>query len=505
MHFKLKREICLSIIVLVASLLLLQVGNAQTNDLILEAKQQWDTYLVGGTCIPGSNNLFVGDVDDDGVVEIVTGGYMYAQNGSFATSDAPLRIWNWDGQKVTLEASKNWIGGINCVSAGDLNGDGAVEIITAGSIRNQTGYSTTSLKIWRFESQELTFITEYDGISINSLFAADLDGDGTLELITVGGYSGGSVVSGQLCIWHFENESLILTQRFILDDANVRRASSVYAADLNKDGGLEIIIAGYSGDLNNSKGQLCVWHWTGQDLILKANEQWQRMEGYALTISGSVQGNTAVNSVKSQDLDGDGIREIVTGGFSYDGANVTAQVRIWNWNEETLILRKNQEWASNYLNEVKCVSLGDVDGDSKIDVVTSGVVSSKGSFSSNASFPEMAQLRVWGWDGEVLTLEHSRDWVTDEGVCAWNVATADLNNDGFEEIISVGCSYISSLCDPDMRIWSIPVEDYKGVDSFPTFYLGVAAGAIIITVAIAVALALKEKVKHAQKYLLQTR
>ncbi len=155
-HFKLRREILLSVIALVASLLFLQVGNAQTNDLILDAKQQWDTYLVGGTCIPGSNNLFVGDVDGDGVVEIVTGGYMYSQNGSFATSDAPFRIWNWDGQKVTLEASKNWRGSISCVSAADLNGDGAVEIITSGSIRNQTGNSTTSLKIWRWDSQELT-------------------------------------------------------------------------------------------------------------------------------------------------------------------------------------------------------------------------------------------------------------------------------------------------------------------------------------------------------------
>ena len=268
-------------------------------------------------------------------------------------------------------------------------------------------------------------------------------------------------------------------------------------ADLNKDGSLEIITAGYTGDLNNSKGQLCVWQWSGQDLILKANEQWQRMEGYALTISGSVQGNTVVNSVKSQDLDGDGISEIVTGGFSYDGANVTAQVRIWNWNEEKLILRKNQEWASNYLNEVKCVSLGDVDGDSKIDVVTSGVVCSKGSFSGNSSVSEMAQVRVWGWDGEMLTLKHSKDWVTDEGVCAWNVATADLNNNGSEEIISVGCSYVSNLCDPDMRIWSVPVGDYKGADSFPTLYLSAAAGAIIITIGMLIAFRrLKKKVKQ---------
>gem|GEM_PF-4666404 len=40
-------------------------------------------YGVGGTCIPGSHNLFVADVDGDGVMEIVTGGFMYwVVNGS---------------------------------------------------------------------------------------------------------------------------------------------------------------------------------------------------------------------------------------------------------------------------------------------------------------------------------------------------------------------------------------------------------------------------------------
>jgi hypothetical protein len=487
MDSKLKRILYLSLIVLFAFLLLQQGVNAQTNDLLLEAKQQWDTYLVGGTCIPGGHNLFAGDVDCDGIVEIVTGGIMYDANGSFASGYGPLRIWNWNGQTVALEAAQNWKGSVSCVYAADLDGDGSVEIITAGSIINQTGQTTTSLKIWHLNNQELTFITEYERISINSLVVADIDNDGTPELISVGGYSSGSQVSGQLCIWHFENESLILTQRFVLDEPAVKRANSVFAADLNKDGIIEIITAGYAGNLNNSKGQLCVWHWTGQELILKANEQWQNMAGYALTISGSVQGNTIVNSVKSADLDGDGLDEIVTGGSSYDGTNVTAQVRIWKWNNETLFLRENKEWASDYLNEVKCVSLGNVDGDSKNEVVTSGAVCSKGSFWANATVSEMAQLRVWGWDGGVLTLEHSTDWVTDEGVCAWNVATADLNNDGSKEIISVGCSYLSDLCDPDMRIWSIAIDNSKKVDSFPTLYIAIAAGAIIIAVAVVVA------------------
>ena len=40
--------------------------NAQEDDFILEAEQRWETYGIGGTCIPGTHNLAVDDVDSDG-------------------------------------------------------------------------------------------------------------------------------------------------------------------------------------------------------------------------------------------------------------------------------------------------------------------------------------------------------------------------------------------------------------------------------------------------------
>ncbi len=475
-----KHAICVFLIVLVASFLLTCQANAQTNDLKLEAKQQWDTYLVGGTCIPGGHNLFASDIDNDGVVEIVTGGIMYEANSSFDAGYAPLKIWSWNGKTVFREGALNWEGGIWCVYASDLNGDGTVEIITAGSAKNQTGQVTTALKIFHFKNQELSFVTEYEGISINSLTVADLNGDGRGELITVGGYRIDSVTSAQLCTWRYENESLLLTNRFVLE--NVKEANSVVASDLDKDGIMEIVTAGYAGNLTNSKGALCVWHLEGQDLVLKSSEQWQNLEGYGLTISGSVQGNTVVNSVKSSDVDGDGAGEIVTGGFSYDGSNVTAQVRIWRWNKEGLKLMANQEWASNYLTEVKCVFLDDVDDDSTAEIITSGVVCAEGSFSNNATISETAQLRVWDLHGDKLSVKHSKEWVTDEGVCAWNVATADLLNDGVKEIISVGCSYLSNLCDPDMRIWSVPTVTNEPDTSSSVLFWGVVFVFALVTV-----------------------
>ena len=93
-----------------------------------------------------------------------------------------------------------------------------------------------------------------------------------------------------------------------------------------------------------------------------------------------------------------------------------------------------------------------------MDIVTSGVTAFYGGFSDGEIPPEAAQLRVWSWDGEVLTLKQQKDWQIGEGVVAWNVGTDDVDDDETVEIVTVGCMYVSTLCDPDLRIWSIARE-----------------------------------------------
>jgi hypothetical protein len=436
---------------------------SQSSSLTLEAEQHWETYGVGGTCIHGSHNLFVVDADGDCVMEAITGGLMYnIINGSRLTLEAPLKIWNWNGQNLTLEKSHKWSGNIECVHAADADGDGLIEIITAGNVINSTGNSS-SLKIWNWNGEELTLKSSYEGTPVDSIFVSDVDKNGTPEIISVGRTYSDDWSGSQLCILHLQGNTLTLqgdAQWFV---SNVTSANSVYAYDLNNDGQVEIITGGYANDLENSSGQLRVWHWNGEELSLKANEEWRLVEGgYGLTIAGGVQGNTMVNNVKVGDVDGDGIPEIITGGFAYDGEKVTAQLSIWMWDGEALSLKTSKEWVTDYLNEVKCISLNDVDGDSRIEIVTSGIVAAYGSFATNETSPNSAQLRIWGWDGTNLTLKRSQDWTIGDGVCAWNVGTGDLDNDGTVEIVTVGCMGMNNLCDPDMRIWSIatplPIE-----------------------------------------------
>ena len=166
-----------------------------------------------------------------------------------------------------------------------------------------------------------------------------------------------------------------------------------------------------------------------------------------------------VSNLKVGDVDDDGVPEIVTGGFSYDGEKVNAELTIWSWDSQTLTFETNQTWQSRDITEVKSMSLNDVDGDGSLDIVNSGFIGAYGGWGNETKPPEQAQLRVWSWNGETMTLKIGNDWDIGEGVTAWNVGTGDIDNDGTVEIVTVGCMYISNLCDPDLRIWSIAFDN----------------------------------------------
>lgn len=134
------------------------------------------------------------------------------------------------------------------------------------------------------------------------------------------------------------------------------------------------------------------------------------------------------------------------------------------------------------------MSINDVDGDGKNEIVTSGISAASGSF-YYTNKPEMAQLRVWKWDGTTLTLKQSNDWYIDEGATAWNVATGDVDRDGTVEIVTVGCTSIGAMCDPDMRIWSVAQE----ASPYSSYTLWAILGILVAAIALVTAFILMRK------------
>ena len=466
---------------------------APPDDFVLEAERHWETYGVGGTCIPGTHNLAIADVDGDGVKEIFTGGLSYdVVNGVTTTRTAPLKIWTWDGQNLTLEHTETWSGNIWCVFAADADGDGKVEVITDGSVINSTG-TFSVLMFWNWDGKSMVLRGSYDGVSAASISVGDFDSDGKPEIAAVGRPLNVSQAASQLSLWRWDGKNLAGLKNVEWSSGTDSRANSVFAHDLNNDGIMEIVTGGYDNGVKNSRGQLRVWQWNGTDLTLKSNEEWHMVEGYSVDVAGNPMGNTDVNSVKVGDVDGDGYPEILSGGFTFDGSKVEGQLRIWNWSGGVLNLEKSQEWVASDITEVKSISISDVDGDGKTEVVNSGVTAGYGSFATNSTNKEHAQLKVWGWDGHVLTLKQSKDWIVGEGVAAWQVGTGDLANNSKMEIVTVGCMYIGTLCDPDLRIWALAtVSAPSEVAAFPYLILAIV-GAVSAAIIAAIFLFIRKR------------
>jgi hypothetical protein len=467
-----------SFLLLILCLLLIVGAFAESEELVLEWEQHWETYGVGGTCNFGTHNFFIADVDADGVMEMITGGYMYEhENYTWNEVQAPFRIWNWDGTQFHNEEDHYWQGMISSIYAGDADGDEIIDILTAGLVRTDGG-GFSAIRIWNWNNENLALRAEYVGISASSFFISDVDNDGTPEILAVGRSLSveGSVT--KLLVLKWDGTSTNVEPLASVET----QANSVYACDLNNDGITEIVTGGYADNVTESSGQICIWLFNENTLTMIDNIEWKTVEdGYGVGIAGNPMGNTMVSNLKVGDVDDDNFPEIVAGGFTYDGAKVNAQLTIWNWSRQTLILETSQQWQSLDITEVKSLSLDDVDGDKSLDIVNSGFIGAYEGWGDENKPPEQAQLRIWSWNGEDLVLKISKDWDIGEGVTAWNVATGDVDNDNTTEIVTVGCMYISNLCDPDLRIWSI--SQVTNAFPFPliTGLVIVVASVIVVT------------------------
>ncbi len=263
-------------------------------------------------------SLAVGDVDDDGHLDIVTGNsgdnVIYLNDG---VGNFGIHHNFGTGSDQTIS-----------VAVGDVDSDGDLDIITGNSGDPNTVYLNDG--VGNFTPHH-NFGTEDDWT--RDLVIGDVDGDAHLDIIT--GNSG-----QQNVVYLNDGNGNFGTARNF--GTGTDRTTSVAIGDVDDDGDLDIITGNISQQnvvyLNDGNGNFGIGHNFGT-----SSDQ---------TISVAV-----------GDINGDGHLDIVTGNYSYERNKV--YLNDGNGNFGTA-----RNFGFDYFVDTGNVALGDVDGDGRLDIIT---------------------------------------------------------------------------------------------------------------------------------------
>jgi gliding motility-associated-like protein len=271
------------------------------------------------------------------------------------------------------------------VFAADMDGDGDMDILSASNADNTIAWYENN-----GDANPTWTATDIatDAAGANSVFAADMDGDGDMDIVS-------SSANDNTIAW-YENDGNANPTWAAADIAtSANSARSVFVADMDGDGDMDILSASYNDNT-------IAWYENNG----AANPTWAAAD-IATSAAGAL-------SVYAADMDGDGDMDIVSAGFS---DNTIA----WYENNGAA----DPTWAAADIATdaagASVVYAADMDGDGDMDIV-----------SASSSDNTIAWYENNGAADPTWT---AADIVTNAGF-ARDVHVADMDGDGDMDIVS---------------------------------------------------------------------
>jgi len=420
-----------------------RLSNAQPDSIVLKYQEQW--YTGSQTYVYG---ISTGDLDNDGTSEIVTGGRYHTGATSYAGEQeryGQIKIWSWNGSAYTVRHTLNWTlpgdgnpwwRGINSIAIDDVDGDGTKELITAGYVWERIPIPDTiwwgtyecEIGIWNWtgttlqlEHQtkwwNLTGMTNIKDMSLSDVLTSDIDGDGTKEIVTCGTYFDMTdwQTYAQLNVWNWNGITITseLNQTWQNPTGRVE-PNSVFAKNVDNDTEVELLTGGLKRDGSAYISQLRIWDWNGTVMNLEHNEEWE---------TNCTKG---VITVFAENVDQEGLPDILTGGYG-NGTSFDLS-KVWNWNGTNLTLVHNEEDPLSQGEYVYSFNYADADMDGKKELVSFGHVYNGTIWTTS--------LRMLEWTGSGMTLDH---YVTGEdNMRGLDMCIDDVDKDYQNEILTAG-------------------------------------------------------------------
>ena len=345
----------------------------------------WSTVTIS-SAVDLAQGLYVADVDGDGDLD------------ALSASRADDEVW-WsenvagDGSSWTSRTLSTLADRPYSVFAGDVDGDGDVDVLSASADDDQiTWYENRTIHRSALFGDQVVMGTIAD--QVLSMFPADVDGDGDLDALSA------SFFDDEIDWYENENGSgTSWTPRTIVATADA--AYSMFAADVDGDGDLDALAA--------ASGESTIeWY---------ENENGSGTSWTTRTIATAAQ---APVSVFAADVDGDGDVDALS-------ASILDDEIAWyeNVNPASTDLWPARTIASN-ADSARSVVAADVDGDGDLDVLSASADDDTIAWYENLSPSSTAP-----WP--VVTIATTAD-------SARSVFAADVDGDGDLDALSASAS-----------------------------------------------------------------
>jgi hypothetical protein len=301
-----------------------------------------------------------GDVDGDAVPDVIVGAPGFSGPGHahvFSGADAEL-LHMFSG-----EADGDSLGSA-VAGAGDVDGDGHADLLV-GAETDPTGGMNAG-RVYLYSGADYSPLWTREGDAVGGFFGSgtarlgDVDGDGVVDVV-VGSRQAGPMMKGRVYVLSgVDGADVYAPREADPTGGNLGHFFVGGLGDLDGDGAPEVYGGDYGdGGRGPATGKAYVWSGaTGERLYTFAGEQ----AGDGL---GCGRG--------AGDADGDGVPDIATGSYSSspNGVKSAGYITVWSGKTGDKIRTITGTTAGEQIG-FDVVTLGDVDGDQRDDLVLSG-------------------------------------------------------------------------------------------------------------------------------------